>query len=53
MATYSVCFQVSTDEQVGESYLEDAIQDLIKVAVAPALDLEFNPITFSVRKSYS
>lgn len=53
MAVYQVSFQVSTDEPVVESGLELAMEDLLKVAVCPTLNLTFHPLSHSIRKVYS
>jgi len=53
MAVYQVCFQVSTEEPINETGLELAFEDLLKTTVCPALEVQFHPLSHSLRKVYS
>jgi hypothetical protein len=50
MAKYTVSFKVDAF-LVDPTTLETAIEDLIKVAVLPTLNLELVPLTFEVKKA--
>jgi hypothetical protein len=53
MPVYQVSFQVSTEEPINENGMELALEDLLKTAVCPTLDLTFHPLSHSLRKVYS
>ena len=53
MKKYTVTFQVSTplEYQWNKITAEIALEDLIKTAVLPALELDLVPLTFTVKNS--